>query len=102
MRIELVIDRDCPNVQAARDVLSQALSAAGYASEWTEWDRGAAQSPAYVRSYGSPTILVDRQDVSGNGSESDANCCRVYRDPDGGFRGVPSRESILKALRAAR
>ena len=102
MKVELIIDRDCPNVQATRDMLSQALSAAGYAPEWTEWDRGAARSPAYVRRYGSPTVLVDRQDVSGNGSQSDANCCRVYRDPDGGFRGVPSQASIMAALEAAK
>ncbi len=102
MKVELIIDRDCPNVQATREVLSQALSAAGKEPAWTEWDRGAARSPAYVRRYGSPTVLVDGLDVSGNGSESDANCCRVYRDPDGGFGGVPSRECILAALEAAK
>lgn len=97
-RIELIIDADCPNVDAARGVLREALTETGIGTEWTEWDRGSDDSPAYARKYGSPTILVDGLDVSGQGTESDANCCRVYVSPDGSFRGVPELDAVLSAL----
>ncbi len=98
-KIELIIDADCPNVEAARGVLREALAEAGVEAEWKEWDRESGGSPAYAREYGSPTILVDGQDVSGQGTESDANCCRVYVSADGRFRGVPDRELVVSALR---
>jgi len=99
--IELIIDAGCPNVEAARGVLRAALVAEGLAAEWTEWDREAEESPPYARDYGSPTILVDGRDVSGQGTESDANCCRVYASADGSFRGVPEIEAVLSALKPA-
>jgi len=100
-RIELIIDAGCPNVEAAREVLREALIEAGFETAWTEWDREAGGSPAYAREYGSPTILVDGRDVSGQGTESDANCCRVYVSADGSFRGVPEVETVRAALRLA-
>ncbi len=98
--VELVYDCDCPNVEAARKQLSEAFSELGMSPQWEEWDRNAEESPPDVRRYGSPTVLVDRRDVSGDGSEADWNCCRVYTGPDGGMRGVPSVEAIRSALEA--
>ena len=100
-RIELIIDAGCPNVEAARGVLREALTEAGLDTQWTEWDRESDGSPSYTREYGSPTILVDGRDVSGQGTESDANCCRVYASADGSFRGVPDIETVLSALQPA-
>ena len=100
-KVELVYDRDCPNADGARGVLRVALNAAGLEPQWIEWDRGEATSPAYTTHYGSPTILVNGEDVSGEGGESDANSCRVYKAPDGTLQGVPSVESVLAALRRA-
>jgi hypothetical protein len=99
--IELIYDQDCPNVDAARAVLRQALHRAGLAVEWKEWDRGDPESPEYTRQYGSPTILVDGRDVAGAGTESDANCCRVYSRPDGRLNGVPEADAVLQALGGA-
>ena len=98
LTVELIYNHDCPNADAAREVLHNALSAAGLEPRWIEWDRGEANSPSYARQYGSPTILVDKEDVSGEGGESAANSCRVYRAPDGSLRGVPSIQSVLAAL----
>lgn len=100
-KIELVYDRDCPNVEATRVVLRRALGKAGLPEEWTEWDREAPESPEHARSYGSPTVLVGGTDVSGDGGESDANCCRVYAGADGGLRGVPAFEDVVRALAAS-
>ncbi len=101
-KVELVYDRDCPNVAPARAQLRQALVEIGDSPEWQEWDRESADAPAYVKQYGSPTILVDGRDVDGTGTEADSNCCRVYAGADGRLNGVPSVEKIQAALRRQR
>lgn len=100
-QVELITDEECPNVEAARAVLREALDAVGLPHEWVEWNRAAKASPAYARQYGSPTVLVDGTDVSGDGGAADVNCCRIYRSAGGGFLGVPSRELIAGALAPA-
>ncbi len=102
MNIELITDAACPNVEATRAVLREALDAVGFPHEWTEWDRGAESSPPYARRYGSPTVLVDGIDVSGENGAADGNCCRIYQNEAGQFLGVPSRKSVVKALTAAK
>ena len=97
--IELIFDRECPNAEAAREQLRKALTLANRNPGWTEWDREAPDSPEYARQYASPTILVNRRDVSGNGAEVDANSCRVYRRKDGTLTGSPPAEDILSAIR---
>jgi len=100
MDIELIYDLECPNVEAARDVLRSALERVGVSEEWKEWDREATGSPEYASRYGSPTILVNGLDVTGDGSEADANCCRVYASSNG-LRGVPSVLSVALAIESA-
>lgn len=97
-RVELVTDKHCPNVDAARKQLKRALTYAGLRPEWEEWDRDSPEAPDYARQYGSPTILVAGRDVAGEGTQAAANCCRVYQT-DEGVRGVPSVEMIVAALR---
>ena len=97
-KVELVTDKDCPNVELAREQLRNAFATIGEAPAWLEWDRAGEGVPLYVKQYGSPTILVDEQDVDGQGSESDSNCCRVYTNAEGRFQGVPTVEMIVAAL----
>lgn len=99
IRVELVYDRDCPNVDAARAVLRCAFAEIGVAPAWVEWDRSDRDSPDYVRGYGSPTILVDGQDVVGAEPNAEADCCRLYISDAGGLRGVPPVARIVAALR---
>ncbi len=96
--IELIIDRDCPNVVDARAELRRALAELQLPLEWQEWDRESPDAPAHARNYGSPTVLVDGRDVAGDNTEGDANCCRVYAQADGRFRGAPSAYMIRAAL----
>jgi len=101
MTVEMIYDRDCPNVAAARGNLMKALAASGGEARWTEWERGAADSPPHVRGYGSPTVLVDGKDVAEDYAGNDgAASCRVYRNGTGGFTGVPPVERIAAALAA--
>ncbi len=98
MRIELIYDHDCPNAEAARKRLAEALVGVGLPATWTEWERSDPAAPEYTQRLGSPTILVDGADVSGTPSEVGASSCRVYRAPDGSLSGVPSLGVIVAGL----
>jgi hypothetical protein len=54
------------------------------------------RSPASVRLFGSPSILVDGRDVAAS-QPSDALSCRVYLNSD--MSGVPAMSDIVDALR---
>ena len=101
-RVELVHDIACPHVAAARTRLRDALTVAGLPVAWQEWDRAATETPAPLRRYGSPTILVDGRDVAGDSTDLTAaeNCCRIYPDADG-LQGAPPLDIIINALRTA-
>ena len=106
MRIELVFDHDCPNAEAAREKLAEALSRVGLPSNWTEWERSDPAAPEYTQRLGSPTILLDGADVSGTpsevGAEVGASSCRVYRASDGSLSGVPPLDVIVARLSEGR
>ena len=102
--VELVYDRDCPNVGDCRDALRSALTEFGAQLLWHEWDRNSAGTPTVYRNFGSPTILVNGRDIhtAAQAVEPEGNSCRVYaNDVDGGFSGSPSVSSIVNALIAA-
>lgn len=96
MKVELLYDRQCPNVTGARESLSEALRSMNLPGEWIEWDQASAEAPAYARAFGSPTVLIDGQDLAGAEPGTDVACCRLY---DAG--GVPSAALIKGALEAA-
>ena len=98
MQVELIYDADCPNVAAARSVLANAFTRTGVPARWREWERSAPDVPAYVRAWGSPTILVDGKDVIGESPDASAASCRVYRAEDGGLSHVPPLEAVCSAL----
>lgn len=101
-RVELIYDMDCPNVQEARKALLKAFVDTGLRPSWTEWDRKSADSPPRVRRFGSPTILVDGQDVAGAEPVDGADSCRVYHYGSGVLRGVPAVERVAAALGSVR
>lgn len=101
-KIELIYDKDCPNVERARANIDAALRNVGINSTWIEWDRNSASSPEYAGKFGSPTILVDGCDVSTQDATSDATCCRVYFDDNQKLSGVPSVETIVSTVNKAR
>ncbi len=87
--VELIYFTGCPNVESARANLRAALSAKGLTPEWREWNQTDAGAPARVMQYGSPTVLVDDEDVAGAESVA-AMACRAS--------GAPSADEILDAL----
>lgn len=101
LRIELIYDLDCPNVQRAREALFQALGEAGLPPSWTEWERKSPASPEHVRRYGSPTILVEGRDVAGAQPGEGLDSCRLYHQGAAGLQGVPAVADLAAALRSA-
>jgi mercuric ion transport protein len=101
MQVELVYEKTCPNIEAARQQLLRAFAEAGMPPSWQEWEVGSADAPAHVHGYGSPTILVDGWDVSGFMHEGDDLCCRVYANSEDDNKGVPALADIVRALQTA-
>ncbi|TDY02842.1 hypothetical protein [Thiohalophilus thiocyanatoxydans] len=101
MSIELVYEKTCPNIAGAREQLLRAFGEAGLTPRWREWEITDPAAPGHVHGYGSPTILVDGQDVSGAGVSGDDLCCRLYSQGETGRQqGVPAQADIVNALRS--
>jgi len=98
VEVELIFDRDCPNVGEARTKLLQAFKQVGMSPQWKEWDREDPQSPSYAKLFGSPTILIGGKDISGEQPSSANNSCRVYQDSNGKFIKTPPLESLVSGL----
>lgn len=81
MRIELIYFAGCPNADRARENVRAALEAADLGAPVEEWERDDPSAPAYVRSYSSPTVLVDGRDVTGVGATGNAASCRADGAP---------------------
>lgn len=101
-RVELIYDRDCPNIRHAREAMLRGFGEAGLQPSWTEWDRKSPTSPRHVRLYGSPTILVDGRDVAGAEPVESSDSCRIYDHDADGLNGVPPVHRIASALENAR
>jgi mercuric ion transport protein len=100
-RVEMVYDRDCPNVERARAAIRAALASMSAPLDWREWDRADPATPAPLRRLGSPSVLVDGRDVGGDGGSlaiADENSCRIYVDACGCTCGAPSTAVILAAM----
>ena len=98
MKVELIYDADCPNVPATRSLLIKAFTQTGVSARWKEWDRNSAESPAYASSFGSPSILVDGQDIAGVLPSTGTRACRVYSGSGGTLQTTPPLELICTAL----
>ena len=100
LRIQLITFAGCPNAAAARAMIERTLSEAGIAARIEEVDTSAPGAPASLDEWGSPTILVNGIDVGGE-AEPSGPSCRLYRDANGGTRGVPPDELLMSALKRA-
>ncbi|MHB1191868.1 MAG: hypothetical protein ACYC6F_02380 [Longimicrobiales bacterium] len=99
----MVYDAGCPNVGGARSVLARALQGAGAPAVWTEWCTDDPSCPESRRGLGSPTILVNGEDVAPGphpwaprqaGKEPR---CRLYRE-GGQVQGVPPAALVSAAI----
>ncbi len=96
LSIELIYERTCPNVDAARSLIQDACTQLGRSAEWREWEVSDPQLPAHAHGFGSPTILVNGADVAGQ-SAGVSDCCRIYSS-ERGAQGVPALDQVVRAL----
>lgn len=100
-RVELVVDEDCPNVEAARAAVAEALARERLPARWIERLQPAASKDERGgrARRPSPTVLVDGRDVEAAASGTG---CRIYRNAEGRLVGAPPVETVVAALRRAR
>ena len=94
--VQLLVFKDCPLAAAARESLKKALADLAI-GPYQEIDILDPATPGDLKGWGSPTILVDGEDVTG-GSKGDSVGCRVYSGPD----RVPSPAAIVAGILARR
>ncbi len=100
--VVLLHDADCPNVGKTREVMRAAFKQAGIDPRWREVLKSDPDAPREWQSFGSPTVLVDGEDVAGGGGGGlEASSCRLYAGEGGRLTGVPPVSLIIKALGGA-
>jgi hypothetical protein len=99
VKIQLLYFPGCPNIDAARTALQREMRALGLFVSIEEIDVTVQSTPVELRHWGSPTILIEGQDIEGAVPGEDAASCRFYA---GEAPGVPSGTAIRLALERAR
>ena len=90
MKVQLIFFTGCPHVELARDLLRRA------GVPFEDVDTSSPSSPADLRNWGSPTILVDGRDVAG-GLPGGGSACRIYE----GGAAIPTETQLRRALSRA-
>lgn len=89
---------DCPNWLATGERLRAALAATGLDGTAINYRLLAtAGDAARVRFGGSPTILVDGEDLFPGAGRTTELACRVYTTPTG-LAGLPTTEQMIDAI----
>lgn len=99
MKIQLLHFEGCPNVDAARAALRQALAVEKLDVRVEEIDVEAADAPEWAHGWGSPTILIDGQDVMGQARSAESSCCRLYADGAPGMEAIRARIATSRGVR---
>ena len=94
IRIQFLFFDGCPLADAAKESLEAALSECGM-STYEELDIFDPTTPHELRGWGSPTVLVNGGDVTGQ-PKGDSPGCRLYPD------GEPSTMTIIAGINRAR
>jgi hypothetical protein len=96
--IELLVIPDCPNEDAAAELITTAVADSRVQASITRTII-ASQDQALRRGFtGSPTILLNGVDPFAQPGAPVALACRLYYTPDG-LRGVPSLHDLRQALK---
>ena len=96
MKIQLLSFPGCPNAQPALHALREAMALDKVDDAIEEIDVSRPDAPAWVKGWGSPTILIDGIDVTGETRSPSEASCRLYQG------GAPSATQIRARIAAAR
>jgi arsenate reductase len=93
-RIEALVFDGCPHAETALDLARAAAARLVPAGAVERIDIESEEAAAKTRFYGSPTILVNGEDVEGRTGPSTGLSCRVYEEGE----GVPPEWMVEAAL----
>jgi len=98
VNIEVLHIADCPSWVAVGERLREALNATGLgATAITYRLLMTADDAARVPFAGSPTILLDGEDMFPSGARTSDLACRIYATP-AGMAGLPTTEQLVDAI----
>jgi hypothetical protein len=95
--VDLLYVAGCPNLELARDRLSEAVRRAGVEATIREREITDEAEAVALGMRGSPTILVRGEDVDGGGKTPGSMSCRQYAT-EAGVEGAPTVDEILAAF----
>ena len=99
MQVSVVYVADCPNWQRAGNHLRQALDAIGSGDVEIRFVAVETQAQAdETGMHGSPTILVDGQDLFTDAPAHTGLSCRLYSTTQG-LVGAPAVADLMEALK---
>ncbi len=101
MKIQLLYFDGCPSWETALHNLKAACALEGLPAEIELVEVRDDDDAARLRFLGSPSIVVDGQDLWPETRKAYYMSCRMYRTPEG-MRGWPTVEMLRERLRAAR
>lgn len=104
MRIEILYFDGCPSHERLVLDLRETLDQHGVEGQIALRPVETPEEAEERRFLGSPTVLVDGQDVDPTavGRTDFGLKCRLYRAPDGGQQGMPPGEWITNAIERSR
>jgi len=101
MKIQLLYFDGCPSWETALHNLKAACALEDLPAEIELVEVRDDDDAARLRFLGSPSIVVDGQDLWPETRKAYYMSCRMYRTPEG-MRGWPTVEMLRERLRAAR
>ena len=102
MEVTFLYFEDCPSHAEALERLQHVLTQEGMEAEIEIVKVESDEQAGHLRFTGSPTILIDRQDIDPPPAGSHYGlACRVYHLEDGRISPLPSLTMIRRAVRKA-
>jgi hypothetical protein len=97
MQIDLLYVPDCPNREAARNLVERALAGTQRVATVREREVDSPEDARQLGMRGSPTILIDGADPFADPSQPGGLACRLYHN-EAGVGGVPTLRQLVEAL----
>ena len=100
--VELLYFEDCPNHEAARELVERVAAQAGVELSLRLVEVTSPEDAERLRFLGSPSVRVNGHDIEPGADDLDTFmfACRLYRTASG-FCGTPSEEWVRAALHPA-
>jgi hypothetical protein len=102
LKIRFLYFEDCPSHDEALQRLRRSIEAEGIGADVEIVRVEIAEDAERFKFIGSPTIIVNGQDIDPPANPQYALACRAYRLEDGRISPLPSEAMIRRALREAK